>query len=422
MTEGGAHGPAGAGPVGAAALRTMLVVPYGATNPNTGAGQRTRILFEALGALGPVVVVHVSQDAAARPDGFFPGAAEIVSIEAPGFGPPPRARPAWLRNAAGQALTPAARYAPMPALRDAVAALADRHDVDAIAVRYVRPYCCAGLDGSRRPVLVDVDDRDDMRLLSRMEALVGRAAARVAYAPAFLPRFRRTLRARLRPAAHLWLCKAGDAPGFAEGAFTTWPNVPALRDADVDAVPPPSRAASLLFVGSIAHGPNAEGITWFLRTCWPRIRAEASDAQLRLVGIGNWSGVEAKAGDLPGVTYVGLVPSVAPEYARARAAICPIFSGAGSQIKVIEACAYGRPVICTALSRDGFGDRIAGLLVSADDADGWVEACLRLIRAPGAEVDRIGSDLQRAQRETYAPDAIRAQLRSDVVRAAGAGE
>lgn len=108
---------------------------------------------------------------------------------------------------------------------------------------------------------------------------------------------------------------------------------------------PPGDPFRLLFVGNMRYLPNRQGLTWFLRTVWPVL----ADLHYRLDVVG--AGSEAIRGK--NVQGHGRVPDVAPFYRRCGVAISPVGMGAGTQNKILEALAHGRPVVAAAPALEG---------------------------------------------------------------------
>lgn len=144
----------------------------------------------------------------------------------------------------------------------------------------------------------------------------------------------------------------------------------------VERLPPPRRASGealrILFVGSGRYGPYARGVAWFVREVLPRLR-DATPATVDIVGE---SPPRPETGE--GVRYLGTVPSVAPWYERAHVAVVPVFEGSGTRLKIVEAMAYGRPVLSTRLGAEGLPVQAGSHYLEADDAGGWVAALSRI--------------------------------------------
>jgi glycosyltransferase involved in cell wall biosynthesis len=107
------------------------------------------------------------------------------------------------------------------------------------------------------------------------------------------------------------------------------------------------------------------------------------------------------------------VPDLATEYARARLAISPVSLGAGTKIKVVEACAFGRPVVATSHSARGFEAAFAGDMAVADSPARFIDACARFLSDP-ALADRAGTALQAAQQAHFSFDAATTRIADDL--------
>lgn len=56
---------------------------------------------------------------------------------------------------------------------------------------------------------------------------------------------------------------------------------------------------------------------------------------------------------LSNITYISFIDDLNAMYARSKAAICPMLSGTGVKVKVVEALANGLPVVCNERGQDG---------------------------------------------------------------------
>jgi glycosyltransferase involved in cell wall biosynthesis len=143
-------------------------------------------------------------------------------------------------------------------------------------------------------------------------------------------------------------------------------------------LPPPRRSPSepfrVLFVGAGTYQPNARGLRWFVEKVHPIVR-ESVPTVLEVVGPLSRSRVETR-----GVEYIGPVPELAPYYARAHAAIVPVFEGSGTRLKVIEAAAWGRPLVSTALGAEGLPLRPGEHFLRGETAEEFAGALTSIAR------------------------------------------
>jgi glycosyltransferase involved in cell wall biosynthesis len=143
-------------------------------------------------------------------------------------------------------------------------------------------------------------------------------------------------------------------------------------------LPPSAEPATLLFTGTLAHPPNAEGITWFAERAWPLVRARAPGARLLIVGRDAGRRVRA-LGELEGVEFVGAVADMEPSFARATAVVAPLLSGGGTRLKILEAFARGRAVVSTQVGCEGLDVAHERELLVADGAEPFAAAVSRLL-------------------------------------------
>jgi hypothetical protein len=87
-------------------------------------------------------------------------------------------------------------------------------------------------------------------------------------------------------------------------------------------------------MGIFDYQPNAAGVHWFVKECWPRIKREVPDARLRLIGR-DTDGPSKPAG--PDIDALGWVSDVGPEVATWAGMIVPIRFGAGTRGKISHA-------------------------------------------------------------------------------------
>jgi glycosyltransferase involved in cell wall biosynthesis len=134
-------------------------------------------------------------------------------------------------------------------------------------------------------------------------------------------------------------------------------------------LPPPAKSADeplrLLFVGTGRFQPNERGLAWFVRDVLPRVRRTTA-AQLDVVGEPPERPVEVE-----GVVYHGRVPEVQSWYTRAHAVIVPLFEGAGTRLKVVEAAALGRPIVATRFGPAGLPLAAGQHFLDADEPDAF---------------------------------------------------
>jgi glycosyltransferase involved in cell wall biosynthesis len=104
----------------------------------------------------------------------------------------------------------------------------------------------------------------------------------------------------------------------------------------------------VVFVGS-AHGPNIEAVEYILD------KMAGKNSNIRYTIIGNINSVFANRKTPPNVHFSGMISAEGKVnlYKTADLAINPMFSGSGTNLKVLEYAAYGLPIISTAFGMRG---------------------------------------------------------------------
>lgn len=171
---------------------------------------------------------------------------------------------------------------------------------------------------------------------------------------------------------------------------------------------PPDGQLRVLFTGNLSAAPNIEGLRMFLEGGWSRLKRLVPAAQLVIVGLHP----TRRAIDLAqryGAELHTNVPSLRPFYADCDVVIAPILFGSGTRIKILEAMAYGRPVVSTSMGAEGM-DLVAGRhFLLADDMDDFADAVASL--APGgALAQTLVEEAHAFQMQHYGPKALLAAV------------
>jgi len=108
-----------------------------------------------------------------------------------------------------------------------------------------------------------------------------------------------------------------------------------------------------------------------------------------------------------GVTWLGHVADIATVWRRAHIAVLPSRGGEGVPKSLLEAAAFGRPLIATDVPgcREIVIHEKSGLLVPVDDPQALAAAILRLVRSSQQRV-RFGVAARRLVDERFAADLV----------------
>ncbi|WP_412467003.1 glycosyltransferase [Pedobacter sp. KLB.chiD] len=108
---------------------------------------------------------------------------------------------------------------------------------------------------------------------------------------------------------------------------------------------------------------NQKAANWFFKEVYPLL---PTDLQLCVIGQIN----EHLSINASNITSVNFAEDLSIYYLKAKVAICPMLTGTGTKIKVVEALSYGLPVVCNTRGIDGLIDKTNnGCLVSDDPVE-----------------------------------------------------
>lgn len=139
---------------------------------------------------------------------------------------------------------------------------------------------------------------------------------------------------------------------------------------------------TMLFVGSFRHLPNAAALTWFAGEVLPVICAQRPEARLVVVGFDPPPAYAFHS--LDNIELRGAVEDIREPLARYAALVCPVLSGSGVRVKLLEAFAAGIPVVSTRLGAEGLARNDGEFCALADDPAAFASKILSLFEDPQA--------------------------------------
>jgi GT2 family glycosyltransferase len=144
----------------------------------------------------------------------------------------------------------------------------------------------------------------------------------------------------------------------------------------------PSREpATMLFVGSFRHLPNQAALAWFTRQVLPLVCAQRPEA--RLVIVGSHPPPPHAFPSLDHIELHGAVDDIREVMRRYTVFVCPILSGSGIRVKLLEAFASGIPVVSTRLGAEGLASEDGKICGLTDDSAEFAAKILELFDNPG---------------------------------------
>jgi glycosyltransferase involved in cell wall biosynthesis len=260
------------------------------------------------------------------------------------------------------------------------------------------------------PVFFDLDDVEHRRVYRW--ALNAPSLSRAAYRLAGIPKIMIAERNAIRSADKTFVCSEVDQTYLARlhiRNVTVIPNAVVVPKGKYLVCPQPT----VLYLGTYLYPPNVEAAERLITRIWPIVLEQNGSSHLII------------AGDRPdlipsyrlrplNVEFTGLVSDLDALYERSRIICCPIMTGSGTRLKLIEAAAYTKPMIATPTGAEGlFFENDREILIRQSDAQ-IAAACSRLL-FDDTKCFVLGGNAYRKAVSLYNVDIIKQKIKSELL-------
>ncbi|RUS42663.1 glycosyltransferase family 4 protein [Cohnella sp. AR92] len=109
----------------------------------------------------------------------------------------------------------------------------------------------------------------------------------------------------------------------------------------------------LAFVGKMDIPHNSSAAVYFCERIWPRIKREMPSAVFYIVGKNPSAEVRRLQDEYPGVIVTGEVDDVKTTVGDSAVMVAPLLFGTGIKTKILEAMAWGVPVVTNRIGSEG---------------------------------------------------------------------
>jgi glycosyltransferase involved in cell wall biosynthesis len=154
-----------------------------------------------------------------------------------------------------------------------------------------------------------------------------------------------------------------------------------IDTARYDFAPAGREPFTMLFLGSFRHEPNIVALDWFVNEVLPRILARRPEARLIVVG-SDAPPRHPYSGRAPAIEIRGFVDDVREPLSRYAVFVCPVRSGSGVRVKLLEAYASGMPVVSTPVGAEGLAPQDGEFCLLADRPEVFAAQVLRIFDEP----------------------------------------
>jgi len=145
----------------------------------------------------------------------------------------------------------------------------------------------------------------------------------------------------------------------------------------------------LFFHGTLHYWPNTQAVRFIAEELLPRIEGRLPGVMVLIAGQSPPTYYRH-----PRILFAGPVTDLAGHIAAADIALCPVFTGGGTRMKILEYFAAGRPVVSSRKGAEGIRYTPGVELAEADDADAFADAVVALAGDPEARA-RMGAAARR---------------------------
>jgi glycosyltransferase involved in cell wall biosynthesis len=247
---------------------------------------------------------------------------------------------------------------------------------DAVFAHRLAAMCPLLLTRNDRPsIFLDLDDIEHIALLRGIDRQWDLRTKLISYMR--VPSLWWGERSAIRAARSTFVCSEADRNYLSR--FTKRANIITIPNAvSVQQPLPTALEPTLLFLGSYQYQPNVQAADFLIEKIWPRIRRAIPTAKLIIAGKAP-ERIRSYGNGRQGIEFTGFVEDLRNLYERSRVFCCPIFAGSGTRIKILEAAAYGKPIIATRLGAEGLELRQDREIFLHDNPESFAQACLKLL-------------------------------------------
>lgn len=158
------------------------------------------------------------------------------------------------------------------------------------------------------------------------------------------------------------------------------PNIVTIPNAIfIPELQPITKEPTLVLIGGYYYYPNANAANFLIEKVWVYVHKAMPNARLIIAGPEPHH-IRSYNQKIPGVEFTGFVDDLDTVYQNSRVACCPIFSGGGTRVKMIEAAAYGKPIVATRLGAEGIQMTDGEEFLMRDRPKDFALACLELLQ------------------------------------------
>ncbi|HTQ38351.1 MAG TPA: glycosyltransferase [Pirellulales bacterium] len=147
----------------------------------------------------------------------------------------------------------------------------------------------------------------------------------------------------------------------------------------VEVAPQPCYGSDIGFVGS-AYFMNEVNLMSFLKHAWPEVRSRCPFSKFQIVGgICERAKVRQAADQDRRIVLRGVVPRMEDMYCGPAVMVCPVWTGSGLKIKMVEALSHGKAVVASPIAAQGLEPGAGSAFLVAQEPADFITPVVQLL-------------------------------------------
>lgn len=128
-----------------------------------------------------------------------------------------------------------------------------------------------------------------------------------------------------------------------------------------------TRENSIMYVGSLSWNANIDGLEYFLKNIYPKVKAKNSNIKFYIIGKNPPEVLQKFAKNDSSIILTGFVEDLSEYYAKCKLFVVYLNYGSGIKIKILEALSNAMPVITNDVGMEGISTK--GAVLANEDND-----------------------------------------------------
>lgn len=151
-----------------------------------------------------------------------------------------------------------------------------------------------------------------------------------------------------------------------------------------------TQARRVTFLGGMHYPPNAQGILWYARHCFPAVLQHVPDAILTIIGKQPPAELYQLGIPAENLDVAGYVDDPLPLLRESAVFVVPLHAGGGMRVKIVDGLVWGLAIVSTRIGAEGISLHNESNVLLADTPEEMSRATVRLLDDPDTR-RRIGA-------------------------------